>query len=60
MIKSQGTPVVVEARDVRWDSPTQVSTWFTFPAPRQLGNYSVIVTNPDGSNCSLDNGFEVK
>jgi hypothetical protein len=60
MTKSEGTTVVVEARDVTWDSATQVRAWFTLPTPRQLGTYTVIVTNPAGSTCSLENGFEVK
>jgi hypothetical protein len=60
MTKSTGTNVVIEARSVRWDSPTQVTAWFTIPTPRQRGTYTVIVTNPDGTTRSLPNGFEVK
>jgi hypothetical protein len=60
MTKSTGTTAVIEARSVRWDSPTQVTAWFTIPTPRQRGFYNVIVTNPDGSTRTLANGFEVK
>jgi len=60
MTKSTNTNVVIEARSVRWDSPTQVTAWFTIPAPRQRGTYNVIVTNTDGTTRSLPNGFEVK
>jgi hypothetical protein len=60
MTKSTNTNVVIEARSVRWDSPTQVTAWFTIPTPRQRGTYNVIVTNPDGTTRSLPNGFEVK
>jgi hypothetical protein len=60
MTKTTGTAVVIEARSVRWDSPTQVTAWFTIPTPRQRGFYNVIVTNPDGSTRTLANAFEVK
>jgi len=60
MTKSTNTNVVIEARSVRWDSPTQVTAWFTIPTPRQRGTYNVVVTNPDGTTRSLPNGFEVK
>ena len=60
MTKSTNPNIVIYARSVSWDSPTQVRAWFTLPTPKQLGTYTVIVTNPDGSTCSLENGFEVK
>ena len=60
MTKSTGTTVVVEARSVAWESPTQVKAWFTLPTPKQRGTYNVIVTNPDGTTRTLSNGFEVK
>ena len=60
MTKSMGTNVVIEARDVRWDSSTMVTVWFTIPNPRELGTYNVVVTNPDGTTRSLPDGFEVK
>ena len=60
MTKSTGTTVVVEARTVAWDSPTQVRAWFTLPTPKQRGTYNVIVTNADGTTRTLANGFEVK
>jgi hypothetical protein len=60
LTKSTGTTVVVEARSVAWDSPTQVRAWFTLPTPKQPGTYNVIVTNPDGTTRTLANGFEQK
>ena len=60
MTKSTNTNVVIEARSVRWDSPTQVTAWFTIPTQRQRGTYNIVVTNPDGTTRSLPNGFEVK
>ena len=48
LTKSAGTAVVVEARSVAWESPTQVRAWFTLPTPKQVGTYTVTVTNPDG------------
>ena len=38
MTKSANTNIIIVARDVRWDSPTQVIAWFTIPTPRQTGN----------------------
>jgi PKD repeat protein len=52
--------VVIEARDTRWDSSTQVTAWFTIPSPKQRGTYNVILTMPDGSVRNLQNGFEVR
>jgi hypothetical protein len=49
---------VVEARSVAWESPTQVKAWFTLPTPKQVGTYTVTVTNPDGTTRTLANGFE--
>ena len=60
MTRSTGTTVVVEARSVAWDSPTQVRAWFTLPTPKLRGTYNVIVTNADGTTRTLSNGFEVK
>ena len=60
LTKSTGSTVVVEARSVAWDSPTQVRAWFTLPTPKQPGTYNVVVTNPDGTTRTLVNGFEVK
>jgi hypothetical protein len=60
LTKSAGTTVVVEARSVAWESPTQVRAWFTLPTPKQMGTYTVTVTNPDGTTRTLANGFEQK
>ena len=58
LTKTTGTSVVVEARSVAWESPTQVKAWFTLPTPKQVGTYTVTVTNPDGTTRTLANGFE--
>ena len=60
LTKTTGTTVVVDARSVAWESPTQVKAWFTLRTPKQAGTYTVTVTNPDGSTRTLVNGFEVK
>ena len=60
LTKTTGTSVVVEARSVAWESPTQVKAWFTLPTPKQVGTYTVTVTNPDGTTRTLANGFEQK
>jgi hypothetical protein len=60
MTKSTSTSVVIVAREVQWNSATQLTAWFTIPISRQLGTYNVIVTNPDGNTHSLPNGFEVR
>jgi len=60
LTKTTGTTVVVEARSVAWESPTQVKAWFTLPTPKQAGTYTVTVTNPDGTTRTLVNGFEQK
>jgi hypothetical protein len=60
MTKSTNTNVEIFARAVRWDSPTQVTCYFSIPTPRQLGTYNVILRMPDGTTRSLLNGFEVK
>jgi hypothetical protein len=60
MTKSTNTNIEILARNVRWDSATQVIAWFTIPTPRQRGTYNVVVTNPDGTTRILQNGFEVK
>jgi hypothetical protein len=59
MTKSTGTNIEILARNVRWDSATQVTAWFTIPTPKQRGTYNVILTMPDGTTRSLPNGFEV-
>jgi hypothetical protein len=60
LTKTTGTTVVIEARSVAWESPTQVRAWFTLRTPKQMGTYTVTVTNPDGSTRTLVNGFEQK
>jgi hypothetical protein len=60
MTKSADTSKIITAREVRWDSATQVTCWFTIPDPRLRGTYNVILTMPDGTTRSLPNGFEVK
>jgi hypothetical protein len=60
LTRTTGTTVVVEARSVAWESPTQVKAWFTLPTPKQMGTYTVTVTNPDGTTRTLANGFEQK
>jgi hypothetical protein len=59
LTKSTDTNIVIEARSGRWDSPTQVTAWFTIP-PDKRGTYNVVVTNPDGTILTLPNGFEVR
>jgi len=60
LTKTTGTNVVIEARSVAYESPTQVKAWFTLPTPKQMGTYTVTVTNPDGTIRTLVNGFEQK
>ena len=60
MTKSADTSKIITAREVRWDSATQVTAWFTLPTPKQRVTYNVILTMPDGTSRSLPNGFEVK
>jgi len=60
MTKSADTSKIITAREVRWDSATQVTAWFTIPDPRLRGTYNVILTMPDGTTRSLPNGFEVR
>jgi hypothetical protein len=60
LTRTTGTNVVVEARSVAYESPTQVKAWFTLPTPKQAGTYTVTVTNPDGTIRTLVNGFEQK
>jgi hypothetical protein len=59
LTKSTDTNMVIEARSERWDSPTQVTVWFTIPSGSR-GTYNVVVTNPDGTILTLPNGFEVR
>jgi PKD repeat protein len=51
--------IVQNARDVRWDSTSKGTAWFTL-YPGSKGFWSVVITNPDGSVRSLPNGFEVR
>ena len=60
LTKSTNTNVEILARDIRWDSATQVTVWFTIPDSKQTGIYNVILTMPDGTTRSLPNGFEVR
>ena len=59
LIKSTDTNKVIEARSGRWDSPTQVTAWFTIPSDSR-GVYNVVVTNSDGTTLTLPDGFEVR
>jgi len=59
LTKSTNTNTVIEARNERWDGPTQVTAWFTIPSG-QRGTYNVVVINPDGTTLRLPNGFEVR
>jgi hypothetical protein len=60
MTKSTDTSKILTATEARWDGATQVTCWFNIPDPRLRGSYNVIITNPDGTICGLQNGFEVK
>jgi hypothetical protein len=68
MVKTSDSNKVLTAREVRWDSATKVTAWFTIPPSPlpadsrglYLGTYNVIVTNPDGTTPTLSNGFEVR
>jgi len=68
MTKSTDSNKVIPAREVRWDSATKVTCWFTIPPSPYpvdsrglyLGTYNVVVTNPDGTAPTLLNGFEVR
>jgi hypothetical protein len=68
MTKTTDSNKIITAREVRVDSATQVTCWFTIPpAPLPadsrglyLGTYNVVVTNPDGTTPTLLNGFEVR
>jgi len=59
LTKSTNTNIEILARNVRWDSATQVTAWFTIPKGSK-GTWDVVVTNPDGTTRTLTNGFEVK
>jgi hypothetical protein len=59
LTKSTGSIQLINARSVRWDGPTQVTCWFTIPTGSK-GIWNIVVTNPDGSIRSLENGFEVR
>jgi hypothetical protein len=59
LTKSTNTNIEILARNVRWDSATQVTAWFTIPG-NSIGIWNVVMTNPDGSTCTLPDGFEVK
>ena len=68
MTKTTDSNKIIIAREVRYDSATQVTCWFTIPpAPLPadsrglyLGTYNVVITNPDGTTPTLLNGFEVR
>jgi len=59
LTKSTDTSTVIQARTNRWDSTTQVTSWFTIPSGSR-GTWNVVVTNPDNSTRTLQNGFEVR
>ena len=59
LTKSTGSIQIINARSVRRDSSTQVTCWFTIPTGSN-GIWNIVVTNPDGSIRSLENGFEVR
>ncbi len=59
LTKSTGSITLINAKDTRWDSPTQVTAWFTI-LKGSKGIWTVVVTNPDGTTRTLTNGFEVK
>jgi hypothetical protein len=59
MTKSTGSITLINARNVRWDSATQVTAWFTI-LKGSKGTWTVVVTNPDGTTSTLTDGFEVK
>jgi len=60
LTKSTNTNIEIIARNVRWDSATQVTAWFTIPSAKQTGTYNVVVTNPDGTTRILPDGFIMK
>jgi hypothetical protein len=59
LTKSSGTNTLITARNVRWDSATQITAWFTIPSGSKA-IWTVVVTNPDGTTRTLTDGFEVK
>ncbi len=59
LTKSTGAKTLITARNVRWDSATQVTAWFTI-LEGSKGVWTVVVTNPDGTTRTLTNGFEVR
>ena len=59
LTKSTGARTLITARNVRWDSETKVTAWFTIPEGSK-GTWTVVVINPDGTTRTLTNGFEVK
>ncbi len=62
LTKSTGSSVTITAREVHWDSATQVTVWFTIPSgtDRQRGTYDLYLTMPDGTTRNLQNAFEVR
>ncbi len=62
LTKSTGSSVTITAREVRWDSATQVTVWFTIPSGvnRQPGTYNLYLTMPDGTTRNLQNAFEIR
>jgi TolB protein len=59
LTRSTGSFQIITSRNVRWDSSTQVTSWFTLPNGTN-GTWNIVVTNPDGSIRSRENGFEVR
>jgi Tol biopolymer transport system component len=59
LTKSSGSITLINARNVVWHSTRQVTAYFTIPHG-STGIWNVVVTNPDGSTRSLENGFEVR
>ncbi len=48
LTRSTGSLQTIASRNVRRDSSTQVTCWFTMPFGTN-GTWSIVVTNPDGS-----------
>jgi len=59
LTKSTGARTLITARNVRWDSATQVTAWFTI-LEGSKGTWTVVVINPDDTTRTLTNGFEIK
>jgi hypothetical protein len=59
LTKSTGPIHSINARNVRWDSSSQVTSWFTIPMGSN-GIWNIFVINPDGTSHYLQNGFEIR